>query len=419
MDTTTENRMRSALSSASRLDKLGCLTTAHEKVQRGEPLPPIAPTALAQSQLDGVIDELRLMRQRRARELRKKHKAGRPAADNLLAILKESSISVRHTGFGNPEVDNHLRDRFDGMIGSGRPIVIAMISGGLKVANPLKVGRSIAPEIADWMAIVQLQAAADAMAESAGHPVKMVLVADGHLHAGDAGLDAGQGEVFMNSLRRDAAERLGAADVVIASPLPELDARWFEYHLDETRRIRRGAAVDLAFRRQLDEQAEALISSINIRHRGWSYGHTISVFAAVAGQPADGAAARDAEDLRRLALQVSIGYTATNHAVRDLALVERVVRRETGQEQFIRASVHAKRFEPRPALAPSNRLSRHYLLPMHSVGRLEPTPDGRLEYGPIFDLEARMGDMELLAFRDDRTGQVRPLFFRAKADSRN
>jgi hypothetical protein len=44
---------------------------------------------------------------------------------------------VRATGFGTPEVDAHLRDKFDGMIRSGRRIVIAMISGGLKVANPL------------------------------------------------------------------------------------------------------------------------------------------------------------------------------------------------------------------------------------------------------------------------------------------
>jgi hypothetical protein len=85
--------------------------------------------------------------------------------------------------------------------------------------------------------------------------------------------------------------------VIIASPWEYLDERWYLYLLDEVRAIRIAAEHDPATRQKLSEIAAALVSAVNLRPRGWSYSHTISVFAAVAGHPAEAEAVRDAEDL--------------------------------------------------------------------------------------------------------------------------
>jgi hypothetical protein len=412
--------MRSALSGASRLEKLFCLADALTALRNGKSFGPPNVELLLPAEVQETLAGLLTIRDDQTRALLKKAKPGAPKAERALSIIKEASLARdydpgnnRHgTGFNRPDVVAGLTMKMDAMLLLDQPLTLAMITGGTKVQNPLKVGQGIGPDLADWVAVNHLQALADALRKATGHPAKIVLVADGPLHSGDAGLDARLADLFVQQLRRDAIHLLRAPDVVVASPLGQLDEGWYRYLRTETKNIRRLVEQDPTFRRQHAEQAEALVSSLNWNARGWSYGYGIEVSGALAGLATSAAAARDAEDLKRLSLQVSISYTATNHAVRDLRLVERVVKQETGQEVFLRASVHAKPHEPRLALAPSNSLSRHYLLPMHSTGRLEPASDGAIRYGPVFDLEGRLNQWQLVGLFDSDQGLVRPLFYR-------
>jgi hypothetical protein len=305
----------------------------------------------------------------------------------------------------------------DATLRTEKDITLGFLSGAIKIQNMLKVLRGIDPDAADWIMVNHLQALADALGAVTGRPAKIVMAADGYLFARDLGLDPRQADLFLHTLQDDCRRFLQDPDVILASPWEQLDERWYLYLLDEIRDIRRAAAQDPATRQKISAVAEALVSAISLRPRGWSYAHTICVFAAVAGYPAEAGAMRDAEDLKRLAVQVSHGYIATHHAIRELRLVERTVKQATGHDVFLRCSVHAKPHEPRLALAPSNSLSRHYLLPMHSTGRLVMGADGRLRYGPLFDLEGRVGGMQLVGFRDDRVGRLRPLCYRPVGDN--
>ncbi|AWM39147.1 hypothetical protein GobsT_25730 [Gemmata obscuriglobus] len=401
---------RSALSDASRLDKLSILPEACKQIEAGRTFPPPPMTVLTPDALQSLTLELRQGREHWKDELLKKCKPDLSPAENALAVLKAASLSVKATLFDDLGVRTGLLDKINGML-SHKQFTVAMITGGVKIGNELKTGRTLTPDLADWTSVNVLQGVADALTEVTDVPTRLVLVADGHLHSADAGLDARQADLFLETLQDDARAFLGALDVVLASPRNVLDDRWFEFVIDEIVNVREQANSNEDFRAQLASQADSLVSSVNLRARGWSYEHTVQVFGAVGGHQVGSIAAKDAEDLWFLAADLSVGYTANNHAVRDLGLVERVVREAVGTDLYIRASVHAKPGEPRLALAPSNSYARPYLLPMHSNGQVARKEGGELVYGPLFDLEGRYHGLKLFGFRDERKNRTRPLYY--------
>lgn len=404
-------------SGVSRIENLECLPEAHRAVHQGRVFAPPEPRELPPSQMEALMSSLFAGREERTNELLKRYRPGRTAAENVFAIVKAASISCRATGFAEPDAAAAMMATIEAMLWSGQPVTLGFLSGAIKIQNMLKVPRGIDPDLPDWVMVNQLQALADAIRLATGREAGVVMAADGYLFAGDLGLDPRQADLFLETLQDDGRRWLKAPDVIIASPWEQLDERWYLYLLDEVRTIRLAAKHDPATRSKLSEIAAALVSAVNLRPRGWSYAHTISVFAAVAGHPAEAEAVRDAEDLKRLADQVTHGYVATHHAIRELRLVERTVKHATGHDLLLRCSVHAKPCEPRLALAPSNSLARHYLLPMHSTGRVVTGADGQPRYGPLFDLEGRVGGMQLVGFGDERVGRVRPLCYRPSGDN--
>jgi hypothetical protein len=404
--------LRSSLHGSSDIKKLEILPEAHRAVAEGRIFAPPVPVPLTPGQLDDLLNQFRQKRHEDSAQLMKKCKAGKTIDENLTAILKAASISTGQTRFNGADVQAGIQHKFSAMRAAGQ-ITLASITGGCKVANPLKTGQGLTPDLADWMALNTLQSVADAMMEIAGVQVTFVQLADGPLHTADASLDSHQAELFLQMLRDDAEKLLGIKNVRVASPSPHLDYDYYRAKPAEVKRVRLLAKSNPEIAQQIVAQADSLVSSLNLHARGWTYGHTIRVFGALAGLQAEGEASADAEVLHRSAIEVAIGYSAVNEVLRNVGLVARCVKAVTGSDLFLRTSVHAKPGEARLALAPSNSLCRPYLLPMHSTGRLDIGSDGQLRYGAIFDLEGRFHGYELIGFHDSANNFIRPLFYRS------
>jgi hypothetical protein len=148
--------LRSALHGASDIKKLEILPEAHRAVEEGRVFGPPVTVPLLPEQLNDTLKTIRQMRSDTTTQLLKKYKAGRSIEENLTAILKSASISTGQTRFNDAPVQAEIEQKLSAMRAAGQ-ITLASITGGCKVANPLKTGQGLTPDMADLMAMNTLQ----------------------------------------------------------------------------------------------------------------------------------------------------------------------------------------------------------------------------------------------------------------------
>ena len=318
-----------------------------------------------------------------------------PAAERIFSILRRASISRGKTRFDDSIAIRPLRQAIEAATQKHAPLTLALLLGGGKAPNELKTGGMFMPDSAEWTSLSMLAGISRAIGAIYPPGATMIAIPDASLHTGDLGFPYTDVIAHQRTLAQDVRD-LGLADLILVPNTPEyLPDRWTEAARLEAERARFQLRSDSAFAKDVREQIESLAYSVNTREFGWSFEHTVLVYAALAGHlrgiPAQ--ARTDAAELYHRVEQVAPAYVGVNRAIRSQDLVGSIVTRITGRSSHLRLSVHAKAGEPRPALVMPNRHAPMAgMLPMHSLGVLERGADA-VHLGNTFELSARLNGM--------------------------
>lgn len=364
-----------------------------------------------------VVAELRTSREELAKEYARKAMKQATVAERVIAILKQASISLGRSGFGNAEVEKRMQEQLLKTIADRRPLMLPILMGGGKAANPLKTGPAFLPDLAEWIAWSNLESiplAIERVYEPGAH---IVDVPDMQLHTADLGVPIEETVCHARAAERD-LRMLGLRHVIIPNVLDMLrllSVDWVEGVRRLATEARNRYQANLAFRMDVSRQVESLIYSINTRSLGMSYEDLALLYAALAGHMhglPDWSRVH-AADVRRRVEAMAVQYVAVNWAIRQLGLVERVLTDLAGAPAHLRLSVHAKVGEPRPRLFSASKYFPSLaggLLPMHSKGvRLKGVDKTR--FGAGFEVSARLRNWPAVI---DHTGRF--LWFEARAE---
>lgn len=312
--------------------------------------------------------------------------------DKILAILKKASISVDRSGFNDPEVYAQMRGQVAAMVQTRQPVVMGLLFGGGKMANPLKSGGVALPDLAEWHALTLLSALPRAVAELYPPGAHVIASPDAVLHSADLGLLVHGAQRHWRQLQAD-LKWLGIADVVqVPDVLQFLPDEWDGLVTANAREAQQRRQRDPEFALDALAQSQSLQYSINSQVLGLSYEELTLGYGAIPG-PLPGmpaAADRLAVDLIKRAYAITPHYIGVNWAIRQAELIKRMAAGLFDAPLHLRLSVHAKPGNPRPALFKKNRVVPSLeLFPMHALGVWQDA-DGESKFGLAFDLSGRV-----------------------------
>jgi formylglycine-generating enzyme required for sulfatase activity len=117
-----------------------------------------APTRTAtKEEMRAVIDELRAMREQLAEGyVRSTRKLATPE-EQVLSILHKSAQSVKLSGFGDSVIEAQMKERLVPMLKRNQVLMLPLLMGGGKAANPLKVGPAYLPDLSEWISWSHLE----------------------------------------------------------------------------------------------------------------------------------------------------------------------------------------------------------------------------------------------------------------------
>lgn len=388
------------------------LPLAFDRITRGEALPPMATRSLRPGEADRLKDDLRQLRTDMAQAYARAGHAAGGGADGMMAVLRRASLRKGRVRFDDAEAMAPAVAALEDAVRRGAPLQLVLPLGGGKAANPLKTGQAYLPDLSEHLAAVMLAAIADALTELHPAGAHVYMLPDAGLHSDDLGFPATEHRLHLRTLQAD-LQALGLAHrVSMIDTLEHLPTGYVEEVTLRAQDARTRAADDASFAAEVEAQVQSLRFSMNLRAEGLSDEAAVEVTMALAN-PEDPrlrpeARAR-AEALLARTRAVAPRYVGTNHALRSLELPRVVLTKLTGDGAHLRLTVHAKPGEPRPALVPSNALSRPGLLPMHGVG-VRSVGSDKVRMGAFFHLEARMR-----GFREVRDEAGRVLFYEPSA----
>jgi pyoverdine/dityrosine biosynthesis protein Dit1 len=362
---------------------------AKELALRGETIARKAGRIATEAEIRGVMAELRAQREQLAEGYARKARKQAGTADAILSILRQGALFVKTSGFGNPDTETEMKARLRSQLDTDMPVMLPLLMGGAKVANPIKTGGQYLPDLSEWISWSTLEAIGLAIQAVYQPGAQIVVVPDAALHTADLGMPIEETLAHAAAAQTD-LRRLGLRHVVIPDVLPYLDSAWVEGVQGLVTEARRQAQMDPA---ALRGQVESLLYSVNTRVQGRRFEELLLVYAALAGhlEGLPDAAIQEAREMRRRTEAVGFHYEAVNWTIRQLRLVERIVADLTGSPDHLRMSVHAKPGEPRPALFASSSQfpSIGGLLPMHAVG-VRLLGEDKTRYGAAFELAGRL-----------------------------
>lgn len=409
------NKWSSFVSEGASLGNNADVKQASELLLQGGSLDPSPHCIASDDDLATVMADLRTQREELASAYVRKAMKQPTREDGVLAILKQACISLGRSGFGNPEVEGKIRQQLRNMMEENRPLVLPVLMGGAKVANPLKTGLGFLPDLAEWIAWSNLESIAFAIEAIYSPGARIIDVPDLQLHTGDLGVPIEEAVCHADFVEKD-LQMLGLKRVVIPHVLEMLrliSTEWVDGVTRLAIEARNRLRTSSDFRKDVAAQVESLIYTLNTRSLGLPYENLVLVYAALAGQrnPIPQWTLDQAADIRRRCEAIATQYVGVNWGIRQLGLVERVVMNLTGGSDYVRLSVHAKPGEPRPKLFSASKYFPSLvggLLPMHSNGVRLKGPD-KTRYGAAFELSARLREWQPIT---DRSGRF--LWFEGK-----
>ncbi len=342
----------------------------------------------------------------RARLVRSAVKHPDPAKA-LLQVLRKASLSSQLTGYDSPEQIRPLLNSLRGFVNTRKPLPVALPLGGGKVGSPLKTGSSFLPDMGEWIQAARLAALAAALEELHPPGAFVVLVPDAPLHTADMGFSMVDVQEHLRQFRED-IRGLGFDRWVRLEP----QERWLPPHWSSeverlTREARERMEHDQTFRKVASAQTQSLQFTLNQSVLGLTYEEHALTMGTFLGLLEDvpthiAALARQHHERTKA---ITAHYIGVNHALRTLDITGRASELHTSSRDHLRATVHAKPSEPRPALHQPGPQARPGLLPMHSVTQRY-LSKGKSRFASVFDLEARLAGLRPVL---DPTG-TRPLF---------
>lgn len=385
---------------AAGIAKSTALLQATNAVLRGELLPEPRITKLSKFDMHLFREQLSKLRGKHATVWSRNLKG--TTAERAVHVLRRASTYRGRTGFSDARTFREMVARFDALLASNSPIVLALPLGGGKAPNATKTGSNYLPDASEWTAWTMLAALADALVMTTGRAVHVMTVPDAGLHTADLGFP---GVEYAAHVRQAVAdlEWLGIQNVTVPDTLAHLPQRWSEEVAARASAATAKLLSDEPARQAFESQLSALLFIRNLRVAGWDLQRQILVTSALGaaetGLPNDVLA--DAESIRSTTRLHTPHYIGVNHALRTLQVPQQMAKILHGSEAMLRLTVHAKPGEARPNLVPDGKLSRPGLLPMHGVGVVDRS-QARWEFGTEFELEAVMAAQRKLVAPDGR-----------------
>lgn len=402
----TTHQLSAAVGAGGSIGSNEDVQTAVRMILDGKALARQAPRAVDDQLAARLREDLRAVAETARREYLKAAARAAELPDKLLAVIKKASISVDRSGFNDPAVYGQMREEVAAMVSAGQPLVMGLLFGGGKMANPLKSGGVALPDLAEWHALTLLSALPRAVADLHPPGAHVIASPDALLHAADLGLLVHGAQRHWRQLQTD-LWWLGIADVVhvpdVLEFLPdEWDAMVARNAQEANERWRR----DHGFALEVLQQAQSLQYSLNSEVLGLGYERLTLGYGAIPG-PLPGmpaAADRLAADFIRRAHAVVPHYIGVNWAIRQAGLIGRMAEGLFDSPSHLRLSGHAKPGNPRPALFRKNRLVPSLeLFPMHALGVWQDA-QGQSKFGLAFDLSARVRGWRPLIWRGRMIG---------------
>jgi hypothetical protein len=368
------------------------LAQAAELIFAGRELPPLQLRVAPTSEVEQVRKKLwTLHDQLFTYYVRRADKKATPR-EKVFSVLKDASISRQSTGFGNHAMMEKAWTTVDELLDRDQPISMALLFGGTKTGNPLKVGWTWMPDLSEWASHIHLNAIGRAIEEVYRPGARVYPIYDSGLHTGDLGADWIESHAHQRQLGQD-LKWLGITHSVPVDPVPLLPSDWGIEVRNNAMQARQVFARDTEGK--MAAQAKALMYSINTRVELPSLEDAALVYYAATHEdprlPRE--VCEQAMHLIDRSNRVCWHYTGTNWAIRTRDLAGTVVKDQTGDRRHLRLSIHAKPGEPRPFMLQSNSLTRAALVPMHGLGQVEGLNSEGTRFGNLFYIEGRMRGM--------------------------